>query len=191
MATSELLPTVGSGNGTGGNGEVGSALAEAEVEDDDDELWSDYLEMIERDANPEPDDGDDSLLPQVTENNSQSLGTESSLVPSDSEVTDEEESLPDFDFILDQKKLFETHSCGCHLPKWKGVEWRDQENGHRYLRYVGMGVSRNNKPTKRRKYGKYYTHRALELFVENDYASELETFRQKQAFRQSKRRSKA
>ena len=95
------------------------------------------------------------------------------------------------EYVLDQKKLFEVTSCGCTLPKWKGVEWRAQENGHRCLWYVGLGVSATGKTTKRRRYGRYYTHRAIKLFVEGEYANELNTFEQRQSFGKPKRRAKA
>lgn len=118
-----------------------------------------------------------------------SLGTNTVNVPSDSEVTEDHLSLPDL--VLNPHKLFEVAECGCHLPKWRGIEWRSQENGHRYMRYIGTGLSKNGNVTKRRKYGKYYTHRAIKLFVENEYGSELQIFEQRQAFGRSKRRAKA
>jgi hypothetical protein len=106
----------------------------------------------------------------------------------------EDDDAPDMtlvDFVLNEKKLFEVAKCGCYLPKWVNIEWRDQEGGHRYLRCVGMGLSVNGKPTKRRKYGQWYGHRAITLFVENEYAKELNTYKQRQAFGRAKRRAKA
>lgn len=121
-----------------------------------------------------------------------SLVTFGENVPSDAEVTEDDLS-PEIagDFLLNEAKLFEVAECGCYLPKWKSIEWRKQEEGHRYLRCVGSGLSVNGKPTKRRKYGKWFTHRALTLFVEEEYEQELEVFRQRQSFGQSKRRAKA
>ena len=94
-------------------------------------------------------------------------------------------------YALNMKKLFEEAECGCFLPKWRGAEWRDMENGHRVLWYVGTGLSETGKVTKRRKYGKYFTHKGINLIVRGEYAEELETFKNSKKFGKSGLRSAA
>src|SRR5262249_60404110 len=56
------------------------------------------------------------------------------------------------------------------FPKW---EWRDFENGHRLLVVIGYGKSKNNKRVKKRDCVRYYTHAAMKLFWENEYAGQI------------------
>lgn len=58
--------------------------------------------------------------------------------------------------------------CGCRLPQWKGIEWRNGESGHYFLQYIGTAISCSGKRVKRREYGRFYSHRAAQLFMENE-----------------------
>jgi hypothetical protein len=71
---------------------------------------------------------------------------------------------------------FKVLTCGCHLPRWKHTEWREFENGHRLLFIVGYGKNGNGNTNRKRKYGRYYTHRAIQRFIEKEYKDELKQF---------------
>ena len=69
-----------------------------------------------------------------------------------------------------EKAEWEIKECGCRLPKLPKWEWRDFENGHRLLIVIGYGKSKNDKRVKKRDCARYYTHKAMKLFWENEYA---------------------
>lgn len=94
---------------------------------------------------------------------------------------DDESLVTNWDFKLNPDRPFEVKSCGCVLPKWQNVDWRDMENGHRYLFVVGYGRSPQGKRTKRRKYGHYYTHKGLQRYMKGEYGEEIQQLQPKSA----------
>lgn len=74
-------------------------------------------------------------------------------------------------FELNRKKPFEQRPCGCLVPRWKYVEWRHLQGGHRYLYVFDCEGTK-----KQRKYGPYFTHAAVSAFVQEHYADRVAAF---------------
>ncbi len=90
--------------------------------------------------------------------------------------SDDERRIEIWRFEFSKGAKFKVEPDGCLTPRWKNIQWFDQEGGHRFLYVVKLGRNKNGNVTRETKYGRYYPHKTLKFFLEGEYGSEIEQF---------------